>query len=54
MTNLLAETGLGVPQVTELMHELARRGKKVRTEVLTVEEARVELLRLLRSEGRVR
>ncbi len=54
MTDLLAETGLGVPQVTELMHELARRGKKVRTEVLTVEEARVELLRLLRSEGRVR
>lgn len=54
MTDLLRETGLGVPQVTELMHELARRGKDVKTDVLTVEEAKVELLRLLRSEGRVR
>ena len=54
MTDLLRETGLGVPQVTELMHELARRGKDVRTDVLTVEEAKVELLRLLRGEGRVR
>jgi len=54
MTDLLRETGLGVPQVTELMHELARRGKDVRTDILTVEEAKVELLRLLRGEGRVR
>lgn len=54
MTDLLRETGLGVPQVTELMHELARRGKDVRTDVLTVEEAKAELLRLLRGEGRVR
>ncbi|MBC7083830.1 MAG: energy-coupling factor transport system ATP-binding protein [Bacillota bacterium] len=54
MMDLLRETGLGVPQVTELMLELARRGKDVRTDVLTVEEAKVELLRLLRSEGRVR
>jgi len=54
MTDLLRDTGLGVPQVTELMHELARRGKQVRTDMLTVEEAKAELLRLLRSEGRVR
>ncbi|MGE5587116.1 MAG: energy-coupling factor transporter ATPase [Clostridia bacterium] len=54
MTDLLIEAGLGVPQVTELMHELARRGKGVKTDVLTVEEAKVELLRLLRGEGRVR
>lgn len=54
MTDLLRDTGLGVPQVTELMLELARRGKDVRTDVLTVEEAKVELVRLLRSEGRVR
>ncbi|MGE5584220.1 MAG: energy-coupling factor transporter ATPase [Bacillota bacterium] len=54
MTDLLRETGLGVPQVTELMHELARRGKQVRTDVLTVEDAKAELLRLFRSEGRVR
>jgi len=54
MTDLLKEVGLGVPQVTEVMHELARRGKDVRTDVLTVEEAKAELLRLLRGEGRVR
>ena len=53
MADLLKSVGLGVPQVTELMHELARRKKQVRTDVLTVEEAELELLRLLRSEGRV-
>lgn len=53
MTELLKSVGLGVPQVTELMNELAGRKKQVRTDVLTVEEAELELLRLLRSEGRV-
>lgn len=53
MTELLKSVGLGVPQVTELMNELARRKKQVRTDILTVEEAEAELLRLLRSEGRV-
>ncbi len=51
--DMLKSVGLGVPQVTELMHELARRKKPVRTDVLTVEEAEEELLKLLRSEGRV-
>ncbi|NPV54036.1 MAG: energy-coupling factor transporter ATPase [Firmicutes bacterium] len=36
--------GLGIPQVTELMRELARRGWHVRTDVLTVDEAKDELL----------
>ncbi|MCR4403434.1 MAG: energy-coupling factor transporter ATPase [Firmicutes bacterium] len=54
MKNLLTDVGLGVPQVTELMHELVRRGKDVKTDVLTVGEAKEELLRLLRGEGRAR
>ncbi|HHV61708.1 MAG TPA: energy-coupling factor transporter ATPase [Firmicutes bacterium] len=43
----LREMGLGIPQVTELMRELARRGWNVRTDVLTVGEAKEELLPLL-------
>lgn len=50
---VLKSIGLGVPQVTELMLELSRRGKEVRTDILTVEEAKEELLALLRREGRV-
>ncbi len=53
MAEMLESVGLGLPQVTELMRELARRNKPVRTDVLTVEEAKAEILRLLRSEGRV-
>ena len=49
----LKSIGLGVPQVAELMLELSRRGKDVRADVLTVEEAKGELLGLLRREGRV-
>ncbi len=43
----LREMGLGVPQVTEVMHELKRRGLPVQTDVLTLEEAEAELLRVL-------
>ena len=39
--------GLGVPQVTEVMHELRSRGLPVQTDVLTLEEAEAELLRVL-------
>jgi len=43
----LREMGLGVPQVTEVMHELRSRGLPVQTDVLTLEEAEAELLRVL-------
>ncbi len=40
----LTEMGLGVPQVTAAMHALREQDIRVRTEVLTVEEAEVEIL----------
>lgn len=44
----LTKIGLGIPQVTELMIKLKKRGKDVSSDVLTVEEARVEILRAIR------
>lgn len=43
----LQELGLGVPQVTELMHELKSRGLAVNTDIFTVEEAEEEIVRVL-------
>ncbi len=43
----LKEMGLGVPQVTELMHELHSRGLPVQTNILTLDEAEAELVRAL-------
>lgn len=45
---LLERAGLAVPQVTELMSLLAARGCPVRRDVLTVEEARREILASLK------
>lgn len=42
--------GLAVPQVTNLMTELAKKGYDVNTSVYTVEEAKRELLRVLGGE----
>ena len=41
----LVEVGLGIPQVTECMHELKSRGMDVFTGTLTVEDACNEILR---------
>lgn len=43
----LEKIGLGVPQVTYLMRELKRKGFEVREDIITVEEARQELVRLV-------
>lgn len=43
----LKALGLGLPQVTELMHELKARGLKVNTDILTVEAAEEEIARVL-------
>ena len=43
----LKELGLGLPQVTELMHELKSKGWAVNTDILTVEEAEEEILRVM-------
>ena len=44
----LKELGLGIPKVTELMWQLRKMGKSVRTNVLTLEAACIELDDLLR------
>ncbi len=43
----LVEVGLDVPQITELMNELRRRGLPVSHGIYTVEAARAELTKLL-------
>ena len=45
----LEEIGLGVPQVTYLMRKLKQKGFNVSDEVYTVEQAKSELLKVLKS-----
>lgn len=42
----LEQAGLAAPQVTYLMHELKERGLAVNTDIITVEEAKKEILKL--------
>lgn len=51
MEDILNKAGLEAPQITRLMKELAGRNMKVRTNILTVGEAKQEILKALRSEG---
>lgn len=44
----LESIGLGVPQITKFMREFKASGNDVREDILTVEEAKDELLRYLR------
>ncbi len=46
----LTSMGLGVPQVTRLMMELNHKGKQVKSNILSVEEARQEILNMLEKE----
>ncbi|MGB4431358.1 MAG: energy-coupling factor transporter ATPase [Limnochordia bacterium] len=43
----LRELGLGLPQVTELMHELKAKSLAVNTDILTVEAAEEEIARVM-------
>ncbi len=43
----LKELGLGLPEITELMHELKANGLDVRTDILTVPEAEEEIIRVM-------
>lgn len=45
----LENIGLGVPQVTYLCRELKKRGFNIREDIITVEEARDEILKYIRS-----
>ncbi|MCR4398504.1 MAG: energy-coupling factor transporter ATPase [Firmicutes bacterium] len=49
--DVLHRIGLAPPEVTELMRRLRLRGKDVRMDVLTVDEAREEIVRLVRREA---
>ena len=47
----LVEIGLGIPQITELMIKLKENGKDVATDILTVDEARAEIIKKVRRKG---
>ncbi|AYO29447.1 energy-coupling factor transporter ATPase [Biomaibacter acetigenes] len=47
----LTAMGLGIPQITELMLRLREKGKAVAGDILTVEEAGVEILKAIRRKG---
>lgn len=47
----LADIGLNVPQLTQIFLNLKHNGIAVRTDIYTIKNAEVELLRLLREEG---
>lgn len=42
----LEKSGLAAPQVTYLMHDLKRKGLPVRTDIITIEQAKEEILKL--------
>lgn len=44
----LISVGLDVPQITGLIHELNRRGIAVRNDIFTVEDAKTEIMNLIR------
>ncbi len=47
----LEEIGLGIPQVTTFMREFKKKGNPIDDTVITVEEAKMELIKYLRSKG---
>ena len=44
----LEKLGLGVPQITKFMKEFKSKGNNVRDDILTVDEAKKEILEYLR------
>ena len=47
----LVEKGLGIPQITELMIKMKSKGKNVSSDILTVDEARAEIIKAVRRKG---
>lgn len=43
----LENIGLGIPQITSFMRKLNERGENVRTDILTVEEAKEEIMKYI-------
>ena len=50
--NTLERVGLAVPQVTYLMRELRRKGFAISEDIFTIEQAKKEILKVLRSKER--
>lgn len=46
----LEAIGLGIPEITKFMQEYRKNGHDIKSDILTVEEAREELIRYLRSD----
>ena len=51
-TDRLKEIGLDIPQVLELAIKLRERGFDVKPDILTIDEAKSEILRVLRGKGK--
>ena len=49
----LEEIGLAAPEVTYIMNKLAAKGLPVSTEATTLEEAKEEIIRVLKMQGRI-
>lgn len=49
----LEQVGLAAPQVTYIMHELAKNGLAVNTEATTIEEAADEIMKLFQDKQEV-
>ena len=47
----LEELGLGIPQITSFMRNYKLKGHNVKDDILTIEEAKIELIKYLRSRG---
>ena len=47
----LEKIGLGIPQITSFMRRYKLEGNKIRDDILTVEEAKEEIINYLRSRG---
>ena len=45
----LEKLGLGIPQITAFMREYKNRGNNIKEDILTVEEAKIEIINFLRS-----
>ena len=48
----LKEIGLDIPQTLELAIKLREKGFDIRQDILTIEEAKEEILRVMRGRGK--
>lgn len=51
-SNRLKEIGLDIPQVLELCNKLREKGFDIKTDILTIEEAKKEIIRVMRGKGK--